>query len=223
MEQIIGALILAVGAFYGVWKGAAYATDRLVAQLTEERTLSDERLDAEARRLQMQLDAEAARLDKQLDAESARLDRQLAHDRWMREVEELRQLVDEAAAAGLAAGNAIHGFRGPVRFAVGQEGALGPGYLSTHQDAMAGVQGMQGFVERLELRLGRGQPLPSAYSSWQLTMEQSVDALSSNPPTKETLREGSTKLKEASGQYLAFMESARNYVELSPPSDMDTF
>jgi hypothetical protein len=53
----------------------------------------------------------------QLDAEAERLDKQLAHDRWIREIEELRRMVDEAAAAGLSAGNAVNDFRDQVRIA----------------------------------------------------------------------------------------------------------
>lgn len=152
MEQIIAALILAGGAFFGVYKGAVYAVHRLSAQLDEERHLSEERLDAEAGRLQMQLDAEAERLDKQL-----------AHDRWMREVEELRRLIDDAAAAGLAAGNAVHAFRGPVRYQVETGKPMPAGYPGLRQEATSAVQGMQGFVERLELRLGRGHDLPASF------------------------------------------------------------
>jgi hypothetical protein len=205
VTQIVAALILAGGAFYGVYKGAVYAVDRLAAQLTEERRLSEERLDAEARRLQMQLDADAERLEKQL-----------AHDRWMREVEELRRLIDDAAAAGLDAGNAVHAFRGPVRSQV-DTGKPGPGYIGARQNAIASVQGMQGFVERLELRLGREHVLPTAFSAWQHTMEEAIEALETTPPTKELLIEGSTKLKISSERYLKFMDASRDYVLLVPP------
>lgn len=206
MEQILAALILAGGAFYGVYKGAVFAANRLGAQLDEERRLSEERLGAEAGRLQMQLDAEAHRLDKQL-----------AHDRWMREVEELRRLIDEAAAAGLAAGNAIHAFRGPLRYEV-ETGNSSPLHLGRLQEAISAVQGMQGFVERLELRLGRGNEIPTSFSSWQHTMEEAIETLETTPPTKEILQEGGERLTASSGRYLAFMESARDYVRLEPPN-----
>jgi len=49
VTQIIGALILAAGAVYGVYKGAVYAVDRLVAQLSEERSLSEDRPEASTR------------------------------------------------------------------------------------------------------------------------------------------------------------------------------
>lgn len=88
MEQIVGALILAAGAFLGVWKGAVYAANRLIVQLDEHRVLEDQRLDAEA-----------ARLRAQLDAEAARLDRQLAHDREMRDLEEMRRALHEVSVS----------------------------------------------------------------------------------------------------------------------------
>jgi hypothetical protein len=229
VEQIIAALILALGAFYGVWKGAIYAADRLAAQLAEERQLSDERLEAEGRRVQRQLDAEAARLDKQLEAETKRLeqqleseadrlDKQLKHDRWMREVDELRRLIDEAASAGLMAGNAVHAFRGYVRYAEDND-TIGPGYIGARQQATEGVQGMQGFVERLELRLGPEHALPGGFSSWQVAMEEALAKLETTPPTKELLREAGEDLKESSARYLNFMGLAREYVQLEPPID----
>jgi hypothetical protein len=205
VEQIAAALILACGAYYGVYKGAVFAVHRLSAQLDEERRLSEERLNAEASRLQMQLDAEAERLDKQL-----------AHDRWMREVDGLRRLVDEAASAGLAAGNAIHELRGPIRFEV-NTGSPSPLYLERHQRAVSAVQGMQGFVERLELRLGRVGDLPQAFSSWQLALEEALGHLLDTPHTKETLRQGGSALTASSERYLAFMDEARDYVQLQPP------
>ena len=51
------------------------------------------------------------RMGRQLDAEALRLDTQLAYDRWAREVDELRRLVDEAAGAGLLAANAVVALR----------------------------------------------------------------------------------------------------------------
>ncbi|MGP1666413.1 MAG: hypothetical protein ACTS5I_11005, partial [Rhodanobacter sp.] len=207
MDQIIAALILACGAYFGVYKGAVFAVHRLSAQLDEDRRLSEERLDAEARRLQMQLDAEADRLDTQL-----------AHDRWMREVDELRRLIDESAAAGLTAGNAVHALRGPVRYEV-STGRVSKFYLGLSQEAKSSVQGMQGFVERLELRLGSGHDLPTGFSSWQLAVEEALEALETRPPTKEMLRAGGERLTTSSEKYRNFMEAARGYVRLEPPGD----
>ena len=201
MTQIIGALILAAGAFYGVYKGAVYASDRLSAQLKEERSLSEERIRAEERRLRMQLDSEAARLE-----------RQLAHDRWMREVEGLRQLIDEAASAGLAAGNEVHEVRELVRTA--------EWYLDKVEDAKLAVRGMQGFVERLELRLGKGHALPAAYSAWQLAVEEAIEPLEEGLAVAQArLQETGRKIKESAELYVAFMDAAREYVQMDPPKD----
>lgn len=205
MTQILAAIILAAGAYYGVYKGAVFAVGRLSGQLTEERRLSDERLDAEAERLQMQL-----------DAEDLRLERRLAHDRWMREVEELRRLVDEAAAAGLAAGNAVHALRDPVWQQL-ETGKPGPLLIGARQSAISAVQGMQGFVERMELRLGRGHELPEAFSAWQTVMEEAIAAIDTSPPTRELLRKGGEMLTDSSEKYLLFMDASRAYVRLDPP------
>src|ERR1044072_7398628 len=137
--QIIAALILAGGAFYGVWKGAIYAADRLSAQMAEQRHLADRRLDAEA----------------------ARLDKQLAHDRWARDVEELRRMVDEAATAGLAAGNKLHTFRGQIRFHVEEGARVDDKYTEKRRDAQLAIEAMSGYVERFEVRLGPGNGAPS--------------------------------------------------------------
>lgn len=207
MDQLVGSLILAGGALLGIWKGAVYAAGRLSAQLAEERSLSEERLDAEAVRLQMQLDAEAERLRRQLE-----------HDRWMREVEELRRLIDEAAAAGLEAANAVHEIREPLHLEL-DAGESGEEVEARRRSANTGVQGMQGFVERLELRLGRGHRLPGTYSEWQSAIEQALEELVSVPASKEHLREGGKLLTISSARYLKFMDAAQDYVRLDPPGE----
>lgn len=207
MDQIIAAVILAGGAFFGVWKGAVYAVDRLSAQLGEERALSEERLDAERGRLQMQLDAEAKRLG-----------RQLAHDRWMREVEELRRLIDDAAATGLTAANAVHELREPIRQEL-DGGDCGDDFPDQVRRATSAVQRMQGIVERLELRLGPEHRVPVSFSGWQSAIEEALEYLEDSPATKEHLRKGGERLKVSSERYLAFMDAARDYVRLDPPGD----
>lgn len=205
MLQIVAALILAGGAFYGVWKGAIYAANRLSAQMAEQRDLADRRLDAEARRLQTQLDAEAARLDKQL-----------AHDRWARDVEELRRMVDEAATAGLAAANKLHTFRGQIRFHVEEGDPLNDKYTEKRRDAQLAIEAMSGYVERFEVRLGPGNDVPLAMTAWQLSLEESWDSFDA-PPSKEALREGSKKLSDSASEYRAFMKMARGYVRIEDP------
>jgi hypothetical protein len=168
-------------------------------------------------RQRKQLDAESRRQQKQLNAESERLDRQLGHDRWTREVEELRSLVDDAATAGLAAGNLIHVFRGQVRWMVEDEGQLNAKYTAKLRAAEDAVAGMQGFVERFELRLGVKHPIPDAFAGWQLAQEQALESFSVAPPTKESVRQGSQNFKLAANRYVEFMDSARPFVQLDPP------
>lgn len=157
------------------------------------------------------------RIDKQLNSEAKRLDTQLAHDRWMREVEELRRMVDDGAATGLAAGNAIHVFRRQVRWIVLEEGRSNEKYVAKLGNAQGAVYKMHGYVERFELRLGRGHEVPSAFSSWQLALEEALEWLETAPPTKEVLQNGGERLKASAGCYLEFMEACRGYVRLEPP------
>jgi hypothetical protein len=95
--QIVAALIIALGAFIGIYAGAVYAAQRLFDQLNEERRLAGERLDAEAQRLQMQLNAESDRLQMQLDAAAERLTQQLRADRENQNRTELRDVLDSGA------------------------------------------------------------------------------------------------------------------------------
>lgn len=205
--ELLGAFILAGGAFFGVYKGAVYAYQRTVYQA-----------DRQDQRFERQLDEESRRLQRQLDAENARLEKQLAHDRWMREVEELRQLVDEAAATGLRAANAIHRFRDQVRWHVEGGKPLNEKYSEKWKEAELAVQAIQGFVERLELRLGSKHDLPVAFTEWQLKLENAQEALDTTPSTKETLRDAGKLLKTSAEKYLDFMKEARKYVALEPPA-----
>jgi hypothetical protein len=95
------------------------------------------------------------RIDKQLlAAEGERLDKQLAHDRWMRELDELRRLVDDATTCGLAASKVVGAYRDRVRERLHDS----PGRLtlseSERRAATGQVAAMQGFVDRLEVRFG---------------------------------------------------------------------
>jgi hypothetical protein len=206
MLQIVAAIILAAGAFYGVYKGAVYAVERLTAQLAEERRLAEERLDAEAERLQTQLDAEAERLT-----------RQLSHDRSMREIEELRRMIDEAATTGLKAGSAVHVFRSQVGWIVEDDGEVNAMYATKRADAHQAVSEMQGFVERFELRLGPGHAVPWAFSEWQVAIESALSLFETTPPDLDALRNGSKQLDSSAENYLDFMDASRSCVRLDPP------
>jgi hypothetical protein len=136
----------------------------------------------------------------------------------MREVEELRRLTDDAAATGLAAANAVHELREPLRQEI-EGGDRGDDFRAMARSATSAVQGMQGFVERLELRLGSEHRVPAAFSGWQSAIEEALDYLEDGPATKELLRKGGERLKASSERYLAFMDAARDYVRLEPPGD----
>jgi hypothetical protein len=218
VATVFGAVIVGLLALTGIVLGAHYASLRLIAQLDEQRRWEAERRSEEARRLQVQLDAESARLRRQLDAEAARLDKQLAHDRWTREAEELRRLVDDAAAAGLAAGIAVHDYRGQVRRLV--ETGEHPKFIVERMlAAQQAVDGLQGFVERFELRMGRRHQLPNAYGKWQLSLEHAREALEGAEPENENLEDAGKLMKEGADLYVKFMNVARDYVQLQPPSD----
>jgi len=147
-----------------------------------------------------------------------RLDKQLAHDRWMREVEELRSMVDEAATTGLRAGNLIHVFRGQARWIVEGDGMPNDLYATKLRDAQEAVARIQGFVERFELRLGHGHELPKAFSAWQRVLEEALEWFETQPPNKDVLKSGGERLTASAARYLDFIRAARQYVKLEPPA-----
>ena len=171
-------------------------------------------------RIDKQLTAESKRLDRQLEAESRRLDRQLAHDRWVREAEELRRMIDEAAQTGTKAGTAIHEFRQQVRH-YERDGSPSVFYLPRLEEAKHAVQSLQAFVERFELRLGKRHAVPEAMISWQVELEKALEILESQPPTTEGFKEGGKRLSDSAGRYVNFMDTARPFVRLEPPDDQD--
>lgn len=55
---------------------------------------------------------------------------------------------------------------------VEEGGELTDMYATKLRDAQQAVFEMHGFVERFELRLGRGHEVPDAFSNWQRMMEE---------------------------------------------------
>jgi len=155
------------------------------------------------------------RIDKQLSAESERLTEQLKHDRLMREAEELRRIMDEAAQTGTKAGTSIHEFRQQVRHRV-SSGSASAFYLPRLEEAKQSVQSLQSFVERLELRLGKGHQVPDLMIEWQAELERALESFESEPPTKENLKEGSKYLSDSAQRYIEFMDAARPFVQMKP-------
>ena len=169
MTQIVAALILAGGAFFGVYRGAVYAVDRLVFQLREERRLSEERLDAEEKRLQMQLDAESARLAKQLDAESERLDRQLAAERYKQDRAELRDILDDGAVLLAQALDQLQAVRREIEVDPNPNSSLAKLELNSLPNSIKGFGQLSDEIDRywqrLMLRFRVSDKIPKAVRS----------------------------------------------------------
>lgn len=105
---IVAALIVSAGAILGIFLGAAFAAERVTAQLEENRAqfedqleenrrLSKEQMDENRRLAKEQLDAEADRLQMQLDAAEKGLELQLNADRENQNRAELRDVLDSGA------------------------------------------------------------------------------------------------------------------------------
>lgn len=200
MTQIVAALILAAGAFYGVYKGAVYAVDRLAAQLREERSLAEERLDAEARRIQMQLDAEAARLD-----------RQLAHDRRMRDLIELRAMLDEVATETGAAIDLVAKARGAKQVSDALKGTPFAGALE--QDAkeafdvaLPGVTALLHQLQRLRFRFGDVHPITQKFIEMRASL---MTALLDPDKSQEATDAG---LEKTGREYIEFVDLCRPFI-----------
>lgn len=159
------------------------------------------------------------RIDKQLAAEAKRLDKQLAHDRWMRELDELRQLVDDAAACGLAAARSVGAYRDEGREALHDSSGRLPRLSGTEREAATKqVAAMRGFIERFEVRFGRGHEIPELYSAFEASLDEAIDLIDAESPSRETLQSAAGALAASSQRYVAFMEAAREYVRVGPPS-----
>jgi hypothetical protein len=118
-------------------------------------------LKAERKRLDKQLAAERQRLDDQLAAERDRQAAQLKHDRLVRDVEELRSFLDDAAQL-------VAEIYGPFIGALSSSQALTQHYgtreatpddervdaMAAQSDARDMIKKIPGLPERIKLRLG---------------------------------------------------------------------
>jgi hypothetical protein len=157
--SIVGSIILAGGALFGIWLGAYYAAGRLGAQLNEQ-----------ALWFQHRRDEEAKRLDKQLEAEGERLAKQLDHDRRMRDLEEVRAVLDDAASAIAQSVNAILTARSTIPV-LGYE--VGEGFqeddgdrkdrMQAANEAHAKTWALALEVQRLRLRFGFEHPVTASF------------------------------------------------------------
>jgi hypothetical protein len=182
VTQIVAALILAGGAFFGVYKGAVYAVDRLIYQLQEERRLSEERLDAEAKRLEMQLDAESDRLARQLDAESERLDRQLSADRDKQDRAELREILDEGAILLAQALARVNETQSEVETPLSERPTVAEYQLKAPLSTVTGFEQLSNEIDRywqrLMLRFRVSDDIPKAVSSARQAFDSAMAVLS---------------------------------------------
>lgn len=215
MTQILAAAILAGGAFYGVYKGAVYAVDRLVFQLREERVLSEERLDAEANRLQMQLDAESERLARQLDAESERLDRQLAADRDKQDRAELRDILDDGAILLAQALGQLQAAQLEVEAPVNANPAIAAHELRNRPQNVAGFiqlgDEIDRYWQRLMLRFRVSDEIPTAVSSAKGSFKGAMEvfAIKREDIGDEQLQQFGDRRKSFTGSHASFLEECR--------------
>lgn len=120
-------------------------------------------------RLQDQLSEQRRLLQEQLDAESDRLDRQLAYDRHLRDREEARKVLDEAlrtmsqATLGVAQVLASAGVFVLVSHRL-HEYLVAAGGDVDEKAALAATLGMGDENYRLQLRFGKTHPLCVQYS-----------------------------------------------------------
>jgi hypothetical protein len=213
--QILAATILAVGALLGIWLGAYYAAGRLRAQLHEQ-----------ALWFNQQRGEEAERLDKQLQAESERLERQLVHDRRMRDLDELRAVLDDAAGAIAQSINAILTARGatPVLgyevdedFQEDEEGrkerteSLSAAHIKTWALAPE--------VQRLRLRFGPAHTVTESFRSIRDGLVDLVQAVDVGAELWTIEQEAHVdELQGIAGRLnTAFIDACRGYTAVAEP------
>jgi hypothetical protein len=110
------------------------------------------------------------RMERQLAEEAERLAHQLAHDRRIREAEELRSVLDDACRSLAQAIEAVSGSRSHRELAPLMEGENSPDKESWRReretlwhDAMAKTVSLVAEVQRLRLRFGDKHPVTATY------------------------------------------------------------
>jgi hypothetical protein len=150
------------------------------------------------------------RMERQLTEETGRLERQLAHDREMRDREELRRTLDEAAGTYSVAGE-----EAAQLLNLGHRRTEGEGedeyrrhYLSARDKAHSA------FIqkERLQFRFG-DDDLAAEFTSAFNKMSDALTALEPGP-SAAALDSADELLDEAVGHYLEFSKLCRPYVDV---------
>jgi hypothetical protein len=213
--QVLGAIILAGGALFGIWLGAYYAAGRLGAQLEEQ-----------ARWLYRQRDDESDRLARQLDAEAERLERQLEHDREMRDLEELRTVLDDAASATARSIQAILiarqetpvlGYEVSSDFVESQEAQRQR--LRAVEEAHSETWALALQAQRLNLRFGPDHPVPKSFWKARDELVDLITAVDVEPElrTQEQHARIEELLKTAGEMNKAFVRVCRKYTAVAGP------
>jgi hypothetical protein len=200
---ILGPLVLAAGALLGVWLGATYAARRLEVQLDEQAHWYGQRLVEETQRL-----------EQQLLAESKRLERQLEHDHRMRDLDELRSMLDDVGAAMATAIELVAQAEALGAMAGLMEGPNAPDREAwkadrkkAQSDALAALQGgLLVQLQRLRFRFGDDHGVTRKFTEMRNT-------LMTNLLRKESADDQAEEDSRGVGrQYLEFVELCRPYV-----------
>jgi hypothetical protein len=132
-----------------------------------------------------------------------RLVAQLGHDRGMRDLEELRQILDEAAhLAAKAVGQTENAFFSIQNYEQGQDDEV--------RAAKQLVEEMGAMHQRLRLRLG-GDPVAGAYFFAMRRLEQAVEDLEANifsSPSNQDLSSASADIDAHKESFQQFMQFA---------------
>lgn len=217
MAAILGALIISGGALFGIWLGAVYAAGRLSAQLDEQRQWFSERREEDSKRL-----------DRQLEANSERLSLQLSSDRRVRDVEDIRRLLDEVLAELGAARSATN--RALVQISnhalldklmPEDDGGLSE---SVHRKAKGAIlrkaweaiDPLEGSTQRLTLRFGAGHDIVVNYLRLRSELTRVAEVMSAfgYPTEGEDYGRAVEAWDNAENAYLCFMDAAREYVRV---------
>lgn len=197
---ILGALILAGGALFGIWLGAVYAAGRLGVQLEEQ----------------------ASRFDRQLEAEAKRLERQLEHDRRMRDRDELRKVLDEVAAGMFRTIEAIGAAHRlfPNLEDANDLAADSPGVSSERRQALgaanSAIYDLWKQLPRLRLRFGFDHPVTKGFEAMRQAFKDVVGDMEVDIEkwTPEHHEHVADLAKKTGRKHKVFIEACRKYTDV---------
>jgi hypothetical protein len=161
-------------------------------------------------------------MERQLAEEAERLSRQLAHDRRVREAEELRSVLDDASRSLAQAIEAVSASRAHHELAPLMEGESSPDKEAWRRerealwhDAMAKTVALVGEVQRLRLRFGDKHPVTETYVKLRAILLSTVTRarrLKADPEEDDPFsRVGSLNVQ--------FVDACRPYVQIEEVAD----